>query len=61
MKCNNCFLIMLLCDYASIFTMPIELPPQRACDHSIPLVEGAAPVSVRPYRFAPAMKDEIEK
>jgi hypothetical protein len=25
------------------------------------LIEGAAPVQVRPYRFAPAIKDEIER
>jgi hypothetical protein len=51
----------LLSDYASIFTVHTELPPQRACDHSIPLLEGVAPVSVEPYRFASTMKDEIEK
>lgn len=29
----------------------------------IPLVDGAAPVNIRPYRYryAPALKDEIEK
>jgi hypothetical protein len=37
------------------------LPPSRAHDHSIPLIEGAHPVSVRPYRFSPIMNDEIEK
>jgi hypothetical protein len=25
------------------------------------LVDGAAPVKVRPYRYAPALKDKIEK
>lgn len=47
--------------FASVFAVPIELPPQRACDHTIPLVNGASPVSLRPYRFAPALKDEIER
>lgn len=37
------------------------LPPKRACDHSIPLVPGAKPVHIRPYRYPPALKDEIEK
>lgn len=51
----------LLEEFAAVFVVPTELPPPRACDHSIPLVEGAVPVNVRPYRFAPAVKDEIEK
>lgn len=50
----------LLDEFAEVFDVPSGLPPPRACDHSIPLVEGAAPVNVRPYRFAPAVKDEIE-
>jgi hypothetical protein len=37
------------------------LPPSRSCDHIIPLVAGAQPVSVRPYRFSSIMKDEVEK
>nr|AAG46155.1 putative polyprotein [Oryza sativa Japonica Group] len=40
---------------------PTELPPKRYCDHSIPLVPVATPVNLRPYRFNPALKDEIEK
>lgn len=44
-----------------MFQVPTELPPSRACDHSIPLIPGATPVNVRPYRFAPAVKTEIEK
>ncbi|CAN6166876.1 unnamed protein product [Urochloa humidicola] len=51
----------LLEEFAIIFAVPDGLPPSRDCDHQIPLVEGAAPVQVRPYRFAPALKDEIEK
>jgi hypothetical protein len=41
--------------------VPTELPPTRACDHAIPLVPGASTVTVCPYRYAPALKDEIEK
>lgn len=48
-------------EFSSVFAVPTKLPPTRACDHTIPLVPGAAPVSVRPYRFAPAVKDEIER
>lgn len=29
--------------------------------HSIPLIEGARPVQIRPYRFAPELKNEIER
>jgi hypothetical protein len=35
------------------------LPPRCACDHTIPLVPGAQLVSVRPYRYALALKIEI--
>lgn len=37
------------------------MPPSKSCDHSIPLIPGASPIFTRPYRFAPAVKDEIEK
>jgi hypothetical protein len=47
--------------FQSVFDAPIELPPRRACDHKIPLVPGATPTHTRPYRYGPAMKDEIEK
>ncbi|WVZ90411.1 hypothetical protein U9M48_036717 [Paspalum notatum var. saurae] len=47
----------LLNEFADVFEAPTALPPSRACDHSIPLV----PVNIRPYRYTPAMKDEIEK
>jgi hypothetical protein len=48
-------------EFAMLFEVPSKLPPPRACDHSIPLIDGAVPVSVRPYHFAPALKDEIER
>lgn len=50
----------LIEDFATLFEVPSDLSPLRSCDHSIPLVAGAAPVQVRPYRFALALKDEIE-
>ena len=52
---------LILDDFASVFAEPFGLPPRRACDHKIPLVPGAQPVSVRPYRYAPALKSEIER
>ncbi|WVZ55602.1 hypothetical protein U9M48_006242 [Paspalum notatum var. saurae] len=50
----------LLHEFAPLFAPVSGLPQQRACDHVIPLVQGAQPVSVRPYRYPPALKDEIE-
>jgi hypothetical protein len=52
--------LKLLQQYSELFQPPTSLPPSRFYDHSIPLVEGARPVSIRPYRFSTAMKDEIE-
>jgi len=52
---------MLIEQFADLFAMPTELPPPRDSDHRIPLVPGASPVVVRPYRFAPALKSELEK
>jgi hypothetical protein len=50
----------ILDKFASVFTTPSGLPPCRQYDHHIPLILGARPVSVRPYRVAPELKDEIE-
>lgn len=54
-------LLTVLQQYTEVFTPPQSLPPSRGCDHSIPLIEGARPVNIRPYRYAPAIKDEIEQ
>lgn len=51
----------LLQQFDDVFAPPTGLPPVRACDHQIPLVPGAKPVYIRPYRYAPALKDEIER
>lgn len=50
----------LLNQYAVLFEDPTGLPPSRDCDHAIPLVLGAQPFTVRPYRYPPLLKDEIE-
>jgi hypothetical protein len=34
----------LLEKFAELFEVTTKLPPQRACDHSIPLMQGVAPV-----------------
>lgn len=51
----------LLSRFATVFAEPHGLPPRRQYDHQIPLIQGARPVSMRPYRVAPAMKTEIER
>lgn len=51
----------MIAKYHALFEIPKDLPPARSCEHSIPLVKGASPFSIRPYRFAPHLKDEIEK
>jgi len=54
--------IRLLVDqFGELFEEPSELPPFRACDHDIPLIPGARPVNIRPYRYPPVLRDEIEK
>lgn len=54
-------LAQLLEEFVAIFEPPTSLPPEWQCDHSIPLVPGAQPVRIRPYRYPPALKDEIER
>jgi hypothetical protein len=51
----------ILTEFQSVFAPPSGYPPKRQCYHIIPLVPGAGPVSVRPYRYPPAIKNEIER
>jgi len=51
----------LIQQYAHVFKEPTQLPPARYCDHSIDLIPGAQPITIRPYRYAPAQKSEIER
>lgn len=51
----------LLHQYNDIFREPKGLPPHRQYDHAITLEPGAPPVNVRPYRYSPLQKDEIER
>lgn len=51
----------LIEQYTVLFEEPRGLPPSRAVDHAIPLVPGAKPVNLRPYRHSPVQKDEVEK
>ena len=51
----------LLHKYNQLFQEPSELPPLREDDNHIPVVPGAQPVNIRPYRYSPQRKPEIEK
>jgi hypothetical protein len=51
----------LLSQFKEIFLEPRSLPPRRAVDHQIPLIPGAEPVNIRPYRYSPQQKNEIEQ
>jgi hypothetical protein len=43
-----------------VFASKVTFPPPRSCEHSIPLIGGATPFFIRPYRYAPILKNEIE-
>jgi hypothetical protein len=32
---------LLLTEFSHLFAEPVDLPPSRSCDHSIPLIEGS--------------------
>jgi len=51
----------LIEEFADIFAKPQGLPPKRSYTHTIPLIAGAQPFKLRPYRYSPAQKDEIEQ
>lgn len=47
--------------YPELFAEPTGVPPTRSMTHSIPLLPGTRPFRLRPYRYTPFQKDEIEK
>lgn len=51
----------LIEQFSDIFEEPSGLPSTRSISHSIPLILGAQPFRLKPYRYTPAQKDEIEK
>jgi hypothetical protein len=51
----------LVDSFADLFEPPSTLPPSQHCNHSIPLLSGAQPTFLRPYRYPPSLKDEIER
>jgi len=50
----------MLQHYSTAFTNPTSLPPPRSHDHPIMLMEGVAPVKVKPYCYPHSQKVEIE-
>jgi hypothetical protein len=59
--CEDREIAQVLLEFADIFEEPTSLPPERDCDHSIPLHDNATPPSVRPYRVPHKQKDEMEQ
>lgn len=51
----------LVKEFQTIFEEPTGLPPKRAFNHAIPLIPGAQPFRLQPYRYTPQQKDEIER
>lgn len=51
----------MLESFDDVVHMPVGLPPKRSHEHAINLREGRGPISVRPYRYPHAQKDEIER
>ncbi|CAA7022526.1 unnamed protein product [Microthlaspi erraticum] len=51
----------VLTKFQHIFAEPTELPLVRGNEHTINLLPGTGPVSVRPYRYPHAYKEEMEK
>ncbi|XP_054824059.1 uncharacterized protein LOC129322054 [Prosopis cineraria] len=51
----------LFAEFPSVFEGPSNLPPFRNHSHAIPLLPGANPPNLRPYRYPYYQKAEIEK
>jgi hypothetical protein len=51
----------LLDAFPDLFVEPTTLPPHRDCDHAIPLISGAQPPNLRPYRVPHMQKEAMEE
>jgi len=47
--------------FDQVLKEPSGLPPKRAREHNITLIEGQVPVNVQPYRYPHHHKNEIER
>lgn len=59
--CPGDLLEALLSGIVGLFQEPQGLPPQRHLSHRIRLQHGTPAAAVRPYRYALAQKDELER
>ena len=51
----------VVCEFSDVFPEDLkELPPHREIEFSIDLIPGTAPISIPPYRFAPAELQELK-
>ncbi|WVY92276.1 hypothetical protein V8G54_037790 [Vigna mungo] len=50
-------LAILLHTYKQVFSIPSGLPPSRLHNQFIPLIKGAQPVKVKPYRYPHSQKE----
>ena len=51
----------MVCEYSDVFPEDlVSLPPHREIEFFIDLVPGTAPISMAPYRFAPAELSEVK-
>ena len=50
----------LIQQFSGLFEEPSGVPPNRSNSHTIPLIAGAQPFQLRPYRYNPTQKNEIE-
>ena len=52
--------VEILDQFSVVFSEPKQLLKHRPWDHSIPLIPGAKPFNITPYRYTPEQKNEIE-
>lgn len=54
------YLRVVLEKFQDVFKEAKGMPPPKALDHTIQLVEGSSYMNIRPYRHAYFQKNEIE-
>ncbi|KAL7186432.1 hypothetical protein ACSBR2_028220 [Camellia fascicularis] len=62
-ECDETQIILprVVCEYSDVFPEDlVSLPPHQEIEFSIDLVPGTAPISMAPYRFAPAELVELK-
>ncbi|KAL7262314.1 hypothetical protein ACSBR1_000652 [Camellia fascicularis] len=62
-ECDETQIVLprVVCEYSDVFPKDlVSLPPHREIESSIDLVPGTTPISMAPYRFAPAELSELK-